>query len=60
MSDGQALVNAEVWVLDPEKLEVQIHIQTNSSPDVLQEGEMLTSERLPGFECVISDLCEGC
>jgi Uma2 family endonuclease len=50
----------EVWVLDPQKHEVQIHLQSNGSPDTLRDGDTLTSERLPGFECAVSELFEGC
>lgn len=50
----------EVWVLDPERREVHIHRNSNGSPDVLREGATLTSEQLPGFQCAVSDLFEGC
>ena len=50
----------EVWVLDPAKHEIHVHRSTNGSPDVLREGETLTSEGLPGFECAVSELFEGC
>jgi Uma2 family endonuclease len=50
----------EVWVLDPAKHEVHIQQNTNGSPDVLRDGDTLTSERLPGFECAVIDLFEGC
>jgi Uma2 family endonuclease len=50
----------EVWVLDPRKREVQIHVAAADALTILHEGEILTSERLPGFACAVSDLFEGC
>jgi len=50
----------EVWVLNPATHEVQIHLDTEGLPDVLRDGDTLTSDRLPGFECAVSELFEGC
>ncbi len=51
---------SEVWVLDPARHEAQIHLNTNGLPHTLRDGDTLTSERLPEFECAVSDLFEGC
>lgn len=50
----------EVWVLNPETHEVQIHRDKEGLPDVLRDGDTLTSDRLPGFACAVADLFEGC
>ncbi|MCA9027060.1 MAG: Uma2 family endonuclease [Planctomycetaceae bacterium] len=50
----------EVWVLDPARHEVQVHLNTNGLPRTLRDGDALTSEQLPGFECAVSKLFEGC
>jgi Uma2 family endonuclease len=50
----------EVWTLDPETREVQIHLDPHRFPTTLRDGDTLTSERLPGFACAVSDLFEGC
>ncbi len=50
----------EVWVLDPVRHEVQIHLDTNGTPRTLRDGDTLASEQLPGFECAVSELFEGC
>jgi len=50
----------EVWVLDPATHEVQIHLDAEGLPVVLRNGDTLTSDRLPGFECAVSELFEGC
>ena len=50
----------EVWVLDPEKHEVQVHLDANGSPNTLRDGDMLTSKQLQGFKCAVRDLFDGC
>lgn len=50
----------EVWVLDPATHEIQIHLDSQRLPTTLHDGDTLTSERLPGFECAVSELFEGC
>jgi Uma2 family endonuclease len=50
----------EVWVLDPATHEIQIHLDSQRLPTTLHDGDTLTSDRLPGFECAVSDLFEGC
>lgn len=49
----------EVWVLDPRKHEVQVHIADADALTILSDGDTLTSKRLPGFSCRVSDLFEG-
>ncbi len=50
----------EVWVLDPATHEVRAHLNAEGLPVVLRDGDTLTSDRLPGFECAVSELFEGC
>lgn len=50
----------EVWVLDPQKREVHVHLADGPVPAVLGVDQELTSQRLPGFCCAVRDLFEGC
>jgi Uma2 family endonuclease len=50
----------EVWVLDPATHEIQIHLDSQRLPTTLHDGNTLKSDRLPGFECAVSELFDGC
>jgi Uma2 family endonuclease len=48
----------EVWVVDPQKRQVQV-FRAEESPVTFAEGDELTSEELPGFNCRLAEFFAG-
>lgn len=46
----------EVWLVDLERDEVEVHRSVDAAPDVLRRGDTLTTSVLPGFAAAVDDL----
>lgn len=48
----------EVWVIDPEHRRIHV-FRTDNEPTIFNEGETISSSRLPGFSAPVAEFFEG-